>query len=177
MQLPRRARYRPCSTWRPASAGSAGRPVEVSSRVPIQYRAAIAARHASSSASTDILMMRFMPALLLLILAAAFGGQGRRAGRVWHIGLDDRLRRQPRRKRADILGRQLTGDIGHAVRLGGAAQPVLPTADLRADVVARQAQQTGYRRRLAAERGARSEEHTSELQSRENLVCRLLLDK
>src|SRR5690606_40841845 len=28
-----------------------------------------------------------------------------------------------------------------------------------------------------ARRGARSEEHTSELQSRENLVCRLLLEK
>src|SRR5690606_39359949 len=27
------------------------------------------------------------------------------------------------------------------------------------------------------QRGARSEEHTSELQSRENLVCRLLLEK
>src|SRR5690606_41365837 len=31
--------------------------------------------------------------------------------------------------------------------------------------------------REAAERHARSEEHTSELQSRENLVCRLLLEK
>src|SRR5436309_4314252 len=31
--------------------------------------------------------------------------------------------------------------------------------------------------RLDAERIARSEEHTSELQSRENLVCRLLLEK
>src|SRR5690606_41176351 len=30
---------------------------------------------------------------------------------------------------------------------------------------------------LAAEAVARSEEHTSELQSRENLVCRLLLEK
>src|SRR5690606_41620827 len=30
---------------------------------------------------------------------------------------------------------------------------------------------------LAAERRLRSEEHTSELQSRENLVCRLLLEK
>src|SRR5690606_39531328 len=30
---------------------------------------------------------------------------------------------------------------------------------------------------LAAAAGARSEEHTSELQSRENLVCRLLLEK
>src|SRR5690606_39447990 len=32
-------------------------------------------------------------------------------------------------------------------------------------------------RRLAGGRAARSEEHTSELQSRENLVCRLLLEK
>src|SRR5207302_7842462 len=31
--------------------------------------------------------------------------------------------------------------------------------------------------RGAKEAGARSEEHTSELQSRENLVCRLLLEK
>src|SRR5690606_42137234 len=30
---------------------------------------------------------------------------------------------------------------------------------------------------LAAGQGKRSEEHTSELQSRENLVCRLLLEK
>src|SRR5436309_12683423 len=36
-----------------------------------------------------------------------------------------------------------------------------------------------YRRSFAAHRRsfARSEEHTSELQSRENLVCRLLLEK
>src|SRR5690606_40741521 len=32
-------------------------------------------------------------------------------------------------------------------------------------------------RRGYARHGARSEEHTSELQSRENLVCRLLLEK
>src|SRR5690606_39963489 len=36
----------------------------------------------------------------------------------------------------------------------------------------------GHVTRLAAEDGGRrSEEHTSELQSRENLVCRLLLEK
>src|SRR5690606_40001652 len=35
--------------------------------------------------------------------------------------------------------------------------------------------QGGYRHQ--AEEGRRSEEHTSELQSRENLVCRLLLEK
>src|SRR5690606_40830619 len=33
------------------------------------------------------------------------------------------------------------------------------------------------RRRCPGRREARSEEHTSELQSRENLVCRLLLEK
>src|SRR5690606_40627466 len=32
-------------------------------------------------------------------------------------------------------------------------------------------------RQLVVEHGLRSEEHTSELQSRENLVCRLLLEK
>src|SRR5690606_41643536 len=35
----------------------------------------------------------------------------------------------------------------------------------------------GDRPHWQARRGARSEEHTSELQSRENLVCRLLLEK
>src|SRR2546430_9012995 len=34
-----------------------------------------------------------------------------------------------------------------------------------------------WSRRGAARRGARSEEHTSELQSQSNLVCRLLLEK
>src|SRR3712207_7407919 len=33
------------------------------------------------------------------------------------------------------------------------------------------------RRRVGAGRGSRSEEHTSELQSRQYLVCRLLLEK
>src|SRR5690606_40521075 len=35
----------------------------------------------------------------------------------------------------------------------------------------------GQRNRRRGPRRARSEEHTSELQSRENLVCRLLLEK
>src|SRR6266511_1364637 len=34
-----------------------------------------------------------------------------------------------------------------------------------------------YRRRMPTDPPSRSEEHTSELQSRENLVCRLLLEK
>src|SRR2546430_5468284 len=36
---------------------------------------------------------------------------------------------------------------------------------------------TGYSRFRGAPAGARSEEHTSELQSQSNLVCRLLLEK
>src|SRR5690606_42144955 len=38
-------------------------------------------------------------------------------------------------------------------------------------------QNAAYRRRLERVAEVRSEEHTSELQSRENLVCRLLLEK
>src|SRR5436309_9182744 len=42
----------------------------------------------------------------------------------------------------------------------------------------RQVQPKGKRRHTAIHQGqTRSEEHTSELQSRENLVCRLLLEK
>src|SRR5690606_42009361 len=50
-----------------------------------------------------------------------------------------------------------------------------------AGLVGRGALRTGAgwlrRYRGDSRRGARSEEHTSELQSRENLVCRLLLEK
>src|SRR5258707_3398387 len=55
------------------------------------------------------------------------------------------------------FGRALVphGDVGGALALG----PVLPLAD------------------MAAQRIDRSEEHTSELQSRQYLVCRLLLEK
>src|SRR6266511_6025353 len=48
--------------------------------------------------------------------------------------------------------------------VGGAASPMVDGSDA-----------IGARRR--AGRARRSEEHTSELQSRENLVCRLLLEK
>src|SRR5690606_40171110 len=60
------------------------------------------------------------------------------------------------------------------LRLQGARQPAggcrLP-ADRARDSGAHPALTTGCDRRV------RSEEHTSELQSRENLVCRLLLEK
>src|SRR5690606_42135418 len=57
------------------------------------------------------------------------------------------------------------------LRLDGHALYVGLLVDL-----ARQKHRT-HRAHRGGGRGARSEEHTSELQSRENLVCRLLLEK
>src|SRR2546430_13460914 len=54
----------------------------------------------------------------------------------------------------------------HAIGRAGDADRVT------GDVVA-----TGCAERREGEHGARSEEHTSELQSQSNLVCRLLLEK
>src|SRR5690606_41693472 len=72
------------------------------------------------------------------------------------------LRRHP----DDVLGRILdvTGLAVHAVGEVDLQPRVLALAD-----------ELVYRRRAIARLG-RSEEHTSELQSRENLVCRLLLE-
>src|SRR5690606_39913959 len=61
-------------------------------------------------------------------------------------------------------------------------RPVDPAPSLRTDRVAGGRPRTRHRplwsvRALRRGGRARSEEHTSELQSRENLVCRLLLEK
>src|SRR3989442_9983231 len=48
---------------------------------------------------------------------------------------------------------------------------------LRQAVLVEVRQYLFHRRRRQARRGRRSEEHTSELQSRPHLVCRLLLEK
>src|SRR2546427_7202863 len=58
----------------------------------------------------------------------------------------------------------------------------LPICHLPLGVAKRQRQLRGReamlaRQRAVAARGGRSEEHTSELQSQSNLVCRLLLEK
>src|SRR5690606_40393939 len=63
----------------------------------------------------------------------------------------------------------------------GLLQPI-DSEVLRANVPAHLRDPEGYwfaqvRRHVGAEHLGRSEEHTSELQSRENLVCRLLLEK
>src|SRR3712207_7586590 len=58
------------------------------------------------------------------------------------------------------------------------ARDRLPVAKLRhAHEAARHARDLGLRARRRREARSRSEEHTSELQSRQYLVCRLLLEK
>src|SRR2546430_5458437 len=53
----------------------------------------------------------------------------------------------------------------------------LPRARSRAGVASAHSPQIGSRRYRRTPCAARSEEHTSELQSQSNLVCRLLLEK
>src|SRR5690606_40176436 len=56
----------------------------------------------------------------------------------------------------------------------GRARSLHPRLDARSARLSVAARRRGWRRSGG---GGRSEEHTSELQSRENLVCRLLLEK
>src|SRR5690606_40680437 len=59
-------------------------------------------------------------------------------------------------------------------------EPMAQTAEVASFVSREDLQRTGdgdAAQALARVSGLRSEEHTSELQSRENLVCRLLLEK
>src|SRR5690606_40136684 len=77
-------------------------------------------------------------------------------------------------------------DMGRRPEHAGAGRPAAsavlpaqPDADQRPDLGATR-RRIRNRERTLRHRGAarrRSEEHTSELQSRENLVCRLLLEK
>src|SRR5690606_41994392 len=78
----------------------------------------------------------------------------------------------PTRRSSDL------GD-GRAAREDGRAARALPRQEVRVvlDVEDEHAPGRAVRVRRDAAREQRSEEHTSELQSRENLVCRLLLEK
>src|SRR5690606_41394778 len=67
--------------------------------------------------------------------------------------------------------------VERAQRRVVAHQPVGELAHAQPQDLAVEADPVGEQRALARQRAARSEEHTSELQSRENLVCRLLLEK
>src|SRR5690606_41948825 len=81
----------------------------------------------------------------------------------------------------DRLGDDAAGFLGLSGRLGGVTR-VRPAAGRQGDDggegegQARGMQDLHRVLRVSARRIPRSEEHTSELQSRENLVCRLLLE-
>src|SRR5690606_41917819 len=78
-----------------------------------------------------------------------------------------RARRRPRRRRRP---QRLPALLVRRPRLGQRDRPASGSGRLQRDLPDRRL--AGLRRP-----GPRSEEHTSELQSRENLVCRLLLEK
>src|SRR3712207_8867779 len=69
-----------------------------------------------------------------------------------------------------------SGSPGRAV-LPLPRPPLRAPADLRAGAVRQGVPQRPLRRGGGGDRLGRSEEHTSELQSRQYLVCRLLLEK
>src|SRR5690606_41709137 len=71
-----------------------------------------------------------------------------------------------KRQVADLIGSKDRNDVGMGELCRGACLTEKPLPNLR----------TVQRRREHLYRHQRSEEHTSELQSRENLVCRLLLE-
>src|SRR5690606_15236349 len=77
-----------------------------------------------------------------------------------------RRARHPHAQGTAALGEDLRYRRGTAARTPGVGRAVQRTLDDPAP-----------RLYLACPAAARSEEHTSELQSRENLVCRLLLEK
>src|SRR5436309_6509642 len=74
--------------------------------------------------------------------------------------------------RSHVLGPLLAG---HDARGGSRVRPPRPAPGVRPRREA--GSPPGGRDAPGRTPGARSEEHTSELQSRENLVCRLLLEK
>src|SRR2546427_2226536 len=76
-------------------------------------------------------------------------------------------------EQADRLGR-LVADLLDLSRLKGGALPVHPELNMAEDLVGAALRQLAG---LLKDRTVRSEEHTSELQSQSNLVCRLLLEK
>src|SRR5688500_19727747 len=86
------------------------------------------------------------------------------------LGADPLLPSFPTRRSSDLPGPAVR-EAGGAPE--GGAEPQ-PSAPLPGDV---RAAEPGLRGARLLGRGVRSEEHTSELQSPCNLVCRLLLEK
>src|SRR5215475_15057802 len=89
--------------------------------------------------------------------------------------------RRPRRRRLGLRpdasrppGQAGSGPGGRGAARASGSSPAPLAIDHGGGV---QLQRRGHHRRLPRGPPARSEEHTSELQSRENIVCRLLLEK
>src|SRR2546427_2903520 len=108
------------------------------------------------------------------------GGDGARVGALGREGCsEDRAVRLGKRQSLQalrVVGRQAgeaqrgrSGGVPRARRLSGGA--------LRGMQQPRAGRSVPRSRSGAEARGSRSEEHTSELQSQSNLVCRLLLEK
>src|SRR5207302_10314092 len=77
--------------------------------------------------------------------------------------------------RVAVDGELDPGVAGRADVVGGQIEPLRRGVDLERGAGARAGPE--QLAEVDLDRRARSEEHTSELQSRENLVCRLLLEK
>src|SRR5690606_40176131 len=84
-----------------------------------------------------------------------------------------RLPSLPTRRSSDLVG----PDADPRVDRNSSNAPTVTHRSARADALAFPHGRATDRDTRSSCRRARSEEHTSELQSRENLVCRLLLEK
>src|SRR5690606_800010 len=125
--------------------------------------------------------------LVLVVLLVQVAGEADDAVRVDEPGRDDLSGEDPipvgnayLRGPADALDLAVPPDQDDAVLDGGAGHGVDRLAahgDLRLERGRREGDQGGRGRARCNLAENRSEEHTSELQSRENLVCRLLLEK
>src|SRR5688572_31803730 len=94
--------------------------------------------------------------MVVLVFDPATGGIGGAVGVDADLGEVDGLQ-------ADLLGEAATGGVDHGLAGGGVAIGRVGPAQREAG--------------LGGGALLRSEEHTSELQSQSNLVCRLLLEK
>src|SRR5690606_41222765 len=83
-----------------------------------------------------------------------------------------------RTPRSTLFPTRRSSDLRGAPRAhGGSRGGLCPPRGARCGAQSAHRGESGTGGRLAPGGRARSEEHTSELQSRENLVCRLLLEK
>src|SRR5690606_40032797 len=96
----------------------------------------------------------------------------------WHAGLHGwQAARRGRHDAGPEAGRAVPGLIDPVPENRSQAPVFLCPANTVPDNPARWLAASGPCSRLTGKPDSRSEEHTSELQSRENLVCRLLLEK